>query len=43
MESPAASTICWFIPVHVMQQEGAALEVNLANSTAYATAFRETK
>ena len=41
--SDAASTICWFIPVHVMQQEGAALEVNLANSTAYATAFRETK
>ncbi|MEI8341496.1 MAG: hypothetical protein WCH43_08200 [Verrucomicrobiota bacterium] len=36
------STICWFIPVSV-QQGGPPMEVNLANSTAYAIAWREVK
>ena len=36
------STICWFIPVAV-PSTGALLEVNLANSTAYATAYREVR
>lgn len=40
--SDAAATMCWFIPVKVMQ-EGAPIEVNLANSTAYATAYREVR
>ena len=34
------STICWFVPVSV-QQGGVPLQVNLANSTAYAIAWRE--
>jgi hypothetical protein len=36
------SSICWFIPVNV-QQGGTPLEVNLANSTAYAVAWREVR
>ena len=40
--SGSDSTICWFIPLNV-QQGGTPLEVNLANSTAYAIAWREVK
>lgn len=40
--SGSDSTICWFIPVSV-QQGGTPLEVNLANSTAYAIAWRSAR